>query len=201
MLQPSGMDAMILPPMVEWSHWIIKRVLQPGDVGFDATVGNGNDLVMMASLVGEQGLVIGCDVQEHAIESAKTRAAKQGLSDRVRLYVESHENIDRICADACITQLRAIMFNLGYLPGGEKSIHTNRETTIAALRKSLELLAPGGVMTIVAYRGHVHGAEETRDVLAWCNDLPLTQFEVVQCSSPLIERAPIGIAIARRIIR
>jgi hypothetical protein len=47
----------------------------------------------------------------------------------------------------------------------------------------------------------VHGAEETRDVLAWCNDLPVTQFEVVQCNSPLIERAPIGIAIARRIIR
>ncbi len=192
---------MVLPPIVEWSHWIIKRVLHPGDVGFDATVGNGNDLVMMASLVGERGLVIGCDVQEHAIESAKARAAQRGLSDRVRLYVESHENIDRICADAGISQLRSIMYNLGYLPGGDKSVHTQRQTTIASLGKALELLAPGGAMTIVAYRGHVHGAGETRDVLTWCNKLPSAQFEVFQYSSLLVEMAPIGIAIARRVIQ
>ncbi len=192
---------MVLPTVVEWSHWIASRALRPGDVAFDATVGHGNDLVMMATLVGEQGLVLGCDIQGHAIESAWQNAEMRGVSDRVRLHVESHEHIERICQAENVEQLRAIMYNLGYLPGGDKSIRTRRESTIASLGKALDLLMPGGVMTIVSYRGHEGGAEEAAAVLDWCSALPPYHFEVVMYSAPVVESSPIGIAVGRRLIR
>lgn len=192
---------MVLPTVVEWSHWIISRVLRPGDVAFDATVGHGHDLVMMATLVGQQGLVLGCDIQEHAIESAWQNAEMRGVSDRVRLHVESHEHIERICHGENVKQLRAIMYNLSYLPGGDKSIRTRRESTIASLGKALDLLMAGGAMTIVSYRGHEGGAEEAVAVLDWASALPPYQFEVVMYSTPALESSPIGIAIGRRLIR
>lgn len=194
-------SAMLLPTIVEWSHWIVGRVLRPGDVAFDATVGHGNDLVMMASLVGSTGLVLGCDIQEHAIESARHNAESRGVSDRIRLYVESHEHIDRICAHENVRQLRAIMYNLGYLPGGDKSIRTRLETTIPSLGRALGLLAEGGVMTIVSYRGHEGGAEEAAAVLNWCRELPPHLYECVEYTSLLSDLAPLGIAVAKRLTR
>lgn len=192
---------MLLPTIVEWSHWIVSRVLRDGDVAFDATVGHGNDLVMMASLVGPTGLVLGCDIQEHAIESTRHNAESRGVAGRIRLYVESHEHIGRICAMESVRQLRAIMYNLGYLPGGDKSIRTRLETTIPSLGRAVGLLAEGGVMTIVSYRGHEGGAEEAAAVLDWCRALPPHQYECVQYTSLLSDVAPLGLAIARRPIR
>ncbi|MCS6999910.1 MAG: class I SAM-dependent methyltransferase [Bacteroidota bacterium] len=189
---------MVLPTIVEWSHWIVRRVLQAGDVAFDATVGHGHDLVMMAQQVGPTGLVLGCDIQEHALESARHHALAQGVNERVRLFLDSHEHIDRICAAAGVHTLRAIMYNLGYLPGGDKSIRTRIETTIPSLGRALGLLAEGGVMTIVSYRGHEGGAEEAAAVLAWCHALPPHQYECVEYTSLLSDVAPIGIAVARR---
>lgn len=192
---------MILPTVVEWSHWIISHVLRPGDVAFDATVGRGNDLLMMASLVGDEGCVLGCDIQERAIESARHNAEMHGVRNRVRLHVESHEYIDRICHAENVAQLRAIMYNLGYLPGGDKSIRTLAERTIASLKKALDLLMLGGTMTIVSYRGHEGGAGEAQAVLEWCKTLPPYQFEVVMYNAPVAESSPIGIAVGRRLIR
>ena len=49
---------------------VLERVIQPGDTVVDATVGNGHDTQMLAELVGENGHVIGFDVQPSAIASA-----------------------------------------------------------------------------------------------------------------------------------
>ncbi|MCX7929249.1 MAG: methyltransferase domain-containing protein [Chlorobi bacterium] len=192
---------MILPSIVEWSHWVISGVLRPGDCALDATVGHGNDLVMMAQCVGPTGRVIGCDIQEHAVASARANAQSHGVGDCIRLYVESHEHIDRIATAEGVSQFRAIMYNLGYLPGGDKSIRTRLETTIPSLGRALSVLAEGGAMTIVSYRGHEGGAEEAAAVIAWCRDLPPHQYECVEYTAVFPDSAPLGIAVAKRIIR
>ncbi len=192
---------MVLPTVVEWSHWIIRRVLRAGDIAFDATVGHGYDLIMMARCVAPNGLVLGCDIQRRAIESSQQRAEEHGLSSLVRLHQQSHERIAQITAAEGVHSFRAIMYNLGYLPGGDKAIRTRRETTIPSLGCALELLESGGVMTIVSYRGHEGGVEEANAVVKWCRALPPNEFECMEYSSLQSESAPLGIAVARRTIR
>ena len=75
------------------------------------------------------------------------------------------------------------MFNLGYLPGGEKEIITRPATTLPALAQSLEILTPGGVLTVVCYRGHPGGREEYEAVLAWLESLP-EEYGVARYEEP-----------------
>ena len=61
----------------------------------------------------------------------------------------------------------AVMFNLGYLPHGDKKLVTKPDTTSAALDASLTLLKKGGVISILSYRGHAGGMEEFEKVQEW----------------------------------
>lgn len=48
------------------------------------------------------------------------------------------------------------------------------ETTLAAVSQAVELLAPGGVLTICVYPGHEEGAREREALLTWAAALPGT---------------------------
>ena len=71
------------------------------------------------------------------------------------------------------------MFNLGYLPGSSSSLTTAPETTIPALDATVEVLRPGGVVTVVLYTGHEGGEEEAAAVDEWAAELPQTQFQAL----------------------
>ncbi len=64
------------------------------------------------------------------------------------------------------------MFNLGYLPGGRPERATRPETTLPAMNAALGLLAPGGLLSVVAYPGHSGGAAEAEAVTRWARALP-----------------------------
>ncbi len=128
----------------------LKRFVQPGDRVIDATMGNGHDTLMLCNLVGETGFVIAFDVQQQALDSTQRLLAENGLLNRCKLVLESHEFIDRY-ADPGIN---AVVFNLGWLPGSDKSIRTHWDSTHPAVTKALQLLAPMGVCVICVYPGH-----------------------------------------------
>jgi hypothetical protein len=52
------------------------------------------------------------------------------------------------------------MFNLGYHPGGDKTITTKRETTIKAVESAIELLDDDAILLIAVYPGHEEGEIE-----------------------------------------
>ena len=87
-------------------------------------------------------------------------------------------------------QIAAACFNLGYLPGSNKSLITKPATTRVALGAALELLRPGGVVTIVAYPGHEGGGKERDAVRKWVGELSEEQFEVQYRVSPDRVQAP-----------
>ena len=68
-------------------------------------------------------------------------------------------------------KVAAIMFNLGYLPGGDKTCKTTAATTRPALHQAVSLLKPNGVMTVMAYVGHPGGPEEADAVVATLGEL------------------------------
>jgi len=136
----------------------LRRFLLPGDTAVDATMGNGHDTLMLCELVGENGRVYAFDVQEQAVENTKKRLEDAGVLSRAELYLRGHQNMK-----ACVpSPVQAVMFNLGWLPGGDKSVTTHWETTKQAVNSALELLDIDGVCVICVYPGHEAGDEERR---------------------------------------
>ena len=142
-------------------HRLLRDAIRPGDVVIDATVGNGWDTHLLARCVGSQGCVYGFDVQQVALDVARVRLQDQ--AGHVKLILAGHETMRAHIDPDHDGHVRAISFNLGYLPGGEKAITTKATTTVLALRQALELIMPGGLITIVCYN-HPEGRQELQAV-------------------------------------
>ena len=130
--------------------------LREGDVAVDFTMGNGHDTVFLSKTVGESGRVYAFDIQEQALASTAKLLQSEGCPDNVTLIQASHH----LVKDYVKEPFRAGMFNLGYLPGGDKRITTMRETTMPAIEAALDLLAPDGILNIAVYPGHEEGELE-----------------------------------------
>ena len=155
---------MIKSPLF-FSHEIINKVVHEGDYAIDATLGNGHDTQLLAELVGAKGKVYGFDIQKQAIESSEERLAEAGLLAQVELVHAGHEKMNvHIPEDK---EVSAVMFNLGYLPKGDKNIVTKAETTVEAIKQALSLVKKGGVVSIMVYYGHpgTNGEKEAVDEL------------------------------------
>ncbi len=158
------------------SQRLLAQAIRPGDAAVDATAGNGNDAVFLARLTGPGGEVHAFDVQPQALEKARERLTAEGLMDRVRLYRTGHERMAEVLPDALRGRLRAAVFNLGFLPGGDERVVTRPGTTLAALDAALTFLAPGGVLSAVCYTGHPGGDEEAAAVAGFCARLDFTTW-------------------------
>ena len=161
---------------VEVAHRFVRTLLKEGDLCVDATMGNGHDSVFLAQLVGTSGKVLGFDVQSSAIDNARKRMEVQGLSDRVVVCKRGHETLSFELQSLDWHSVQLVMFNLGYLPGSDKSIITNKETTLQALDASSQSLAKEGAISIIAYRGHAGGSAEYYAVQNWVDNLPEKDF-------------------------
>ena len=148
--------------LTKLAHSIVKRAIQPGDTVIDATAGNGHDTLFLAQCVQEQGRVLSIDVQHSAIESTAEKLLAQGVTHVIQFEGDHSIVLDRLTQEN--QTARAIMFNLGYLPGGDKERITTKDTTKKAVSSGLQLLSAGGVMTVTAYRGHPGGQEEANAV-------------------------------------
>jgi 16S rRNA C1402 N4-methylase RsmH len=157
------------------SQWL-DAALFHGAFAVDATVGNGYDTLFLAHRVGEQGRVLGFDVQKVALNGAAEVLRFAGVLNRVTLILDSHSNISRYLSPEQI--VHGAMFNLGYLPRGNRQIITRPETTLAALQAILEHLTPGGRLTILSYRGHEGGLEECTAVREFLRSVRTEEFSV-----------------------
>lgn len=160
------------------SHLFLRRAVTPGDGVIDATCGTGRDTLFLARLVGSAGRVWAFDVQEGATSATADLLRDAGCLDRVTVVCAGHERI----AEHVNGPVRAAVFNLGYLPGGERAAVTRPGTTLAALEQAAALLLPGGIMTIAVYTGHPGGAEEGRAVEHWAAGLQPRGFNTWKSS-------------------
>ncbi len=152
---------MFPPRPTELLHLLLKAEITAGDFVVDATAGNGHDTVFLAKAVGETGKVLAIDIQAQAIESTAARLESEGLRDQVNLHHGCHADLAKMTG---AQNPRAIVFNLGYLPGGDHGLITRTDKTLKALSAALEILVPGGVLAVVCYPGHDGGDEEAAAV-------------------------------------
>lgn len=153
--------------LTEHAHAAVREVLQPGEFAIDGTAGNGHDTRFLAEIVGPGGHVLVFDIQPEAI----ARTAAWNLPN-ITLLQRSHAEIPSAIPMEFHGRIGAAMYNLGYLPGGDKTIRTHADSTEIAIRESFAILRPGGILTAIAYVGHPGGSEEVDAIgraLAGCD--------------------------------
>lgn len=153
--------------ITDLSHDIISNYCVNFNVAVDETLGNGYDSDFLASNFKK---VYSFDIQNTAIENYKAK----NMSN-VELICDSHENIDSYIKE----NIDAAMYNLGFLPGGDKSITTTYKSTLNSLEKTSKLLNSGGIITIAIYCGHEQGKEEFNKLLDFVEGLPKDSFGVM----------------------
>lgn len=168
------------PPisLVKLAHNLISDKVKSGDIVIDATVGNGHDTRFLIDIIKPKGNVFGFDIQQDAIESARSALQEHSFADRLILIHASHANMSAYIPSEHHCKISAVMFNLGYLPGGDKRIITKSDSTLAALASASQLLSADGIITILAYPGHEGGEVEAEQVFNWCLALDPKQYQV-----------------------
>lgn len=155
------------------TNFLIENYLAKGDIAIDATAGNGNDTLKLCRKVGESGKVFAFDIQDKAIEETKKLIFESGFSN-AEIIKDSHEFMDKYINE----KVKAVIFNLGYLPGGDHKVQTKGETTIEAIKKSLDLLCTDGFIAIMIYYGKNSGTEEKLKVMEFLKDLDHKKYTV-----------------------
>ncbi len=157
------------------AHDWVGKVVSEGDHVVDATAGNGHDSLFLAGFVGRAGQVDVFDIQQEALDSTRKRLESAScLHAGVRFHLMSHAAVGSVVQGP----VKAVMFNLGYLPGGDKNIISQSGDTCRALGAATGLLAKGGILTVVCYPGHEGGGEEALAVERLLSSLPHDEWQV-----------------------
>ena len=149
---------------------LLSQTLKPGDMVVDATAGNGYDTLALARLVlGGGGRVVSMDVQQCALKATEARLLQEFTQEEVAsgvTFIEgNHRDFSRLDELTGPGQrVKAFIYNLGYLPGSDKSVATSKEDTIDSLKQAAQRTSLGGLVCVTCYRGHEGGLEETNKV-------------------------------------
>ena len=175
-------------------HFILTH-LKEGDIAVDFTMGNGHDTEFLSKTVGEFGHVYAFDIQEQALASTEEHLKASGCPDNYTLILDSHHNVKKYVD----VPIKAGMFNLGYLPGSDKSITTMRSTTLPAIESAISLMGPDAIIIVAVYPGHPEGEAEGKEICEYLSGLSrykvcATQIRILNSkTSPffiLIENKP-----------
>ncbi len=146
-------------PHLDQAYIYWKNLLKPDDHVIDATCGNGKDALRLVELV-PQGHVYAIDIQEIALQKARELIPNSNIS----YLLQSHTKL-------LTGEFKLIVYNLGYLPGGNKNLTTLTETTVESLAKASQIISIGGALSIMCYPGHPEGALEEQAVQKWAEGL------------------------------
>ena len=149
---------------------IILKKITSEDVCVDATCGRGNDTLFLAK---NSKKVYAFDIQKEAIEYSKESLKEY---QNIKFINDSHESIDKYIKE----KVDVVMFNLGYLPKGDKSITTKSFSTISSVKKVLEMLNLNGIVSIVCYPGHPEGYKESVELLEFLRTIDQKYYDIVR---------------------
>ena len=203
---------MVIPPslirLTSWSHALLSPILAPGDLAVDLTAGRGADSLFLWQRVAPNGRVLAFDIQSTALAQTTESLLRAAVpvhppvSDPAALTLAPGVTLVAAChgrlAEFLRTPAKAVIANLGYLPGGDRSLLTQPETTLAALDQAATGLEMGGRLVVTVYPGHPGGGAEEALVTAWFAALDGRHWEVLKLVVPNRERAPLLMVAERR---
>lgn len=164
---------------VKFQHMFWQDQLPKANTIIDATLGNGQDFLFLAQHAAPSAKLWGLDIQPVALEKSEALLAKQLNRKDVdmQFLLGSHDTLLKTI-ELPSTGIDLLIFNLGYLPGGNHELMTHSDTTIKAIEAGLEKLNKDGLITIVAYPGTAEGQTECERVKEFLTSLPQRQYDV-----------------------
>lgn len=152
------------------AHHLIKPYICEPFVALDGTLGKGYDTLELLKMGAKK--VYAFDIQKEAIKISKENIYQACKSiDKVSFILDGHENLLNY-----VDSIDVAIFNLGYLPGGDKSRSTTSNTSLKAIRDVLSILAVDGICVITLYDGHDEGKKEKADILNMAKSLSKSRF-------------------------
>ena len=186
--------------IVEFSHLLIKdyvlRNKHQDMVLIDATCGRGNDTIYMAELTKEFGNVFSYDIQQTALDVTQQEVKRHNLTN-VTLKLDSHEFIKEDDFDL-------VIFNLGYLPMGDKTITTNHVVSLKAIQNlvtKMDNFEHDALIVIVLYPGHPEGLTESIIIDDYAKNLSGSRYLVTKYQNYNRSTSPFIITISKNIRR
>ena len=181
---------------VELTHRFLRSTLAPGGLYLDATCGNGHDTLFLCSVAGENGRVIGLDIQPQAAANTNALLAANGMAAIGRAECCDHRELLRFAPPGSVD---CVMFNFGWLPGAAHDVHSTADSTLPALQAGLDALKPGGVLAAVLYSGKVIGNAEKKAAAEFFRSLPLADYTVLICEfANWADTAPLPCFVIKR---
>lgn len=159
------------------THRFMAEHIRPGDFCIDATAGRGRDTLFLCRLVGDTGRVLAMDIQPSAVTQTEALLVQEGVSSVARVVRDCHSRMGEYAQPGSVD---GIMFNFGWLPGGDHTAFSHPDTSIAAIRAGLSLLKPGGVMSLCIYYGRENGTAERDALLAFLPTLDNRRYTVIR---------------------
>lgn len=163
--------------MIERNTDLVKEILKrEKDIGLavDMTAGNGFDSKFILDQLKPKRL-IAFDIQKEAEKSTKKLLSKY---ENFEFILDSHGNIDKYINE----KIDLVVYNLGYLPKGDKTITTQWESTITSLEKSMDLLSAKGKIILTIYPGHPAGKKEAEELNKFLSSVDSKEFTVLELS-------------------
>ena len=143
-----------------------------GDVCVDATAGRGKDTLFLCQTVGKEGSVYAFDIQKEALFS--TKALLEQENETAILICDSHENLK-----AYVSAAKCVVFNFGYLPGGDHLIGTSAKSSIAAISAALDIIEDDGFVSLCIYYGGDSGFDEKNAIMEFLRSLDHHAYTVM----------------------
>lgn len=186
-------------PLVKQAHNKLAAYICDGDCVVDATMGNGFDTLFLADRVGPSGKVYAFDLQVAALDETGAKLKAVNLADRVCLINDNHANLASHLIDHQVVLIRCAMFNLGYLPGSDKTCQTNPNSTFKALDAALAQLDTPGIVSVLAYTGHAGGRVEADMVRSWALGLSTAVYRVTIEVPTVVKNSPPELIIIEKL--
>ena len=179
----------MIKKVIPFVHNKLKEIVTTDDYVIDGTCGNGYDTLFLARLARK---VYAFDIQELAIENTKERMKRNRIHN-VEFVLDSHAHIDKYVEE----DIKAAVFNFGYLPGSDEKVVTKGESTLTAVKKIQNKLVVGGLICFVVYTGKFGGEDESNDLLNYVNSLDNKDYNVIKYCYLNNETAPYVIIIEK----
>lgn len=157
--------------IIPFAHEVLRQYVKDDSVVIDMTCGNGHDTKFITTLPAKK--ILSFDIQEQALNKAKTL----NDDDRIEFILDSHENVSDY-----IDEFDVAIFNLGYLPGSDKTITTTKDTTISAISNLISIGGDSFLIIIVVYPGHEEGRIESlaiNDFLDNLSDFEISKYQLI----------------------
>jgi methylase of polypeptide subunit release factors len=145
--------------LLHLNHALIQSLINKDDVVVDMTCGKGYDTEFLAKIAKH---VYAFDIQIDALHQTKQRLVHL---ENITYVHDSFEHVSNY-----IQHAKLYVFNLGYLPGGDKSVTTQKDITLHTLKALPSKVMNGSNIMLISYIGHDNGMQEYLGIKTYLTD-------------------------------